>query len=184
VRWPPLFAPKAGSAELFLNSAALRFLIVASLPAPVGCNPLGAARGRRRQWQIEDRDSLALGAPSADRDNLIIPGDIDGLYRDFHAEDFRLERQFEVVLNHGVEPHRLLRLAISVHGGLFDERTELCLAQPKWAIPWLLGSHLGLQAIFLGHAWILHRGSTAELFLNSAAFLFGPARAGCKVAPR
>ena len=64
---------------------------------------------------------LDLGA---ERDDVVVIGEVDACDGDTHAEHSRLERQLKVLLDHGEEAARLLGVAVTIREGLFHERVE------------------------------------------------------------
>ena len=92
---------------------------------PVGLDPLGT-RGRRiREGEREDRNRLPQPPTSAHGDDLVVIREINTLDRDLHAEEVRLERHREVILQHRVEPHPLFFIAIGIDERFCDEPVEL-----------------------------------------------------------
>src|SRR5207244_2322034 len=88
--------------------------------------------------QVEDRVPLPPSTAAADRDHLVSLGQVDPLDRHRHAEHLGLERQREVILDHGEESTALLRLVVGIDDRLLDEPLEMSPARWPAAVPLLL----------------------------------------------
>ena len=97
-------------------------------PVAVGVDPLSASGRRRRQWQVENRDSLPDAASSTDGDDFFPLVQVDALHRDGHPEHRRFERHRQVVVDHGVQPRDLFGIVVAVDDCLRDELVEPRLA--------------------------------------------------------
>jgi hypothetical protein len=93
-------------------------------PRSVRLDPLGAVRHGPRQWQIEDRDSLAQATARADRNNLPIVGELDFIDRNANTKNLGGEWHREMLLEHGEQACSLLLFTIRIDKGLFDEISE------------------------------------------------------------
>ncbi len=93
--------------RLARKGTGIRSSVVLSLgathPSPVSLDPLRARRRRIRKGEREDRDRLSHPPASAYSDDVFFVREVNTLDRDLHAEDFRLERHDEVILQHRVE---------------------------------------------------------------------------------
>lgn len=90
-------------------------------PVAVRFDPLGARWRGRRERQVEDRNLLPASPASADRHDFVGVGEIDAFDGDTHAQNFRLEWQRQVLLQHRQEARSLLRLPIGVNDRLLNE---------------------------------------------------------------
>jgi hypothetical protein len=93
-------------------------------PRSVRLDPFGAVRHGPRQWQIEDRDSLAQASARADRDDLPIVGELDFLYRNAKAKDLGFEWHHEMLFEHREEACALLLVVVRIDDGFLDERSD------------------------------------------------------------
>src|SRR5437899_7149808 len=98
-------------------------------PVPICLDPLGAVRTSTGQRQIQDVDPLSRSTAAAGRDHLVRLGQVDPLDGHRHAEHLGLERQREVVLDHGEESTALLRLVVGIDDRLLDELLEVSPAR-------------------------------------------------------
>ena len=107
-------------------------------PVPICLDPLRAVRTWTGERQVEDGDPLPPSTAAADRDHLVSLGQVDPLDRHRHAEHLGLERQREVILDHGEESTALLRLVVGIDDRLLDEPLEMSPARWPAAVPFLL----------------------------------------------
>src|SRR2546427_5648951 len=101
-------------------------------------DPLRAIRTWTGERQVEDGDPLSPSTAAADRDHLVSLGQVDPLDRHRPVEHLGLERQREVVLDHGEESTALLRLVVGIDDRLLDEPLEVSPARWPAAVPLLL----------------------------------------------
>ena len=98
--------------------------MASSTPAVIRLNPLRAIGRGRGQWQIEDRQRLPRASAPANRDYLLIAVEINALDCDQDAEDHCIERHRQVLFDYREPTRDLLKLAVSVDGGLLDHLSE------------------------------------------------------------
>lgn len=98
---------------------------------------------------MKNGDDLAVLPSPADRDDLFRIRQIEALDRNFHAKDLRLERQRELVFEHGVKAHSLFRFVVAIDCGFLDQPVELGCSDPR---PASLGHFSGTGfRLSLGH---------------------------------
>jgi hypothetical protein len=93
-----------------------------SRPPPVRLNPLPASRLWIRARQIQYRDPLSRLSTHTHGDDPLVIGQVDALDGGLHSQHVYGEGYGEMLLEHGVEPARLLGFVVGVDDGLLDVR--------------------------------------------------------------
>jgi hypothetical protein len=93
-------------------------------PCTICLDPLGAGRHSPRQWQIENRDSLAQASARADRNDLSIVGELDSPDRNAKARNLSFEWRREMLFEHGEKACALLLVVIRI-----DDRIDGALGE-------------------------------------------------------
>lgn len=102
-------------------------------PVTIGGDPLPAVWRRRREGEIEYRQSLSLRSASTDGDDLVGVIQIDPFDLDRHAQQRRGKRHCEMFLQHAQKSHELFGIPVGIDGRLFDELVESCARQRRQA---------------------------------------------------
>jgi hypothetical protein len=104
-------------------------------PAAEGLDPLRPAGVRLGKRQTEDADGLAEPPAGADRDDSAAGYQVDLLHGRLDARDLRRERNFQMVLDHGVEAAELFLIIVGVDDGLLDQRVQIIRVRHAGSLP-------------------------------------------------
>ena len=97
----------------------------ARCPSAIGFYPFRTLRRAPRKGQFENADLLSLDTSAANGDELFCGADLDAFDDNRYAQYCCFERHGEMIDDHCVEPHPLLRLVVCVDSRISDEHVEL-----------------------------------------------------------